>query len=85
MDPLSFTASLVAVIGIVKQVGKGLKQLKALQRAPQELDVLLDENSQFEAILQAIDNAPWSSSSTQPELKSISCPKPTTNSLSSTL
>lgn len=71
MDPFSFTASLIAVIGTVKQVGKGLKQLKALQQAPRELDDLLDENSQFEAILQAMDNAPWSSSSVKPELKII--------------
>ena len=71
MDPLSVTASLLTVIGTVKQVGKGLKQLKALKQAPQELDDLLDENSQFEAILKAIDNAPWSSSSVQPELKII--------------
>lgn len=71
MDPVSFTASLITVIGTVKQVGKGLKQLKALQQAPQELDNLIDETSQFEAILQAIDNAPWSSSSIKPELRII--------------
>ena len=71
MDPLSFTASLVALIGTVKQIGKGLKQVKALQPAPRELDGPLDENFQFEAILQAIDNAPWSSSSVKPELENL--------------
>lgn len=71
MDPLSFTASLVTLIGTVKQVRKGLKQLKGLQQAPRELDDLLDENSQFEAILQAVENAPQSSSSVKPELKII--------------
>ena len=71
MDPLSLTASLITVIGTVKQVKKGLRQLKGLHSAPRELDDLLDENSQFEAILKAIDKMSWNSNSVGPELQTI--------------
>ena len=71
MDPLSLTASLIAVVGTVKQVQKGLGQLKRLHNAPRELDDLLDENSQFEAILQAIEKTPWKSNGVGPELQTV--------------
>ena len=71
MDPLSFTASLITVVGTVKQVKNGLRQLKGLHNAPRELDDLLDENSQFEAILTAIDKTPWRSSGVGPELQTV--------------
>ena len=71
MDPLSLTASLIAVIGTVKQVKKGLGQLKGLHSAPRELDDLLDENSQFEAILTAIDKTPWKTNGVGPELQTV--------------
>ena len=71
MDPLSLTASLITVVGAVKQVKKGLRQLKGLHNAPRELDDLLDENSQFEAILKALDNTPWKCNDVRPELQTV--------------
>ena len=71
MDPLSLTASLIAVVGTVKQVKKGLRQLKGLHSAPRELDDLLDENFQFETILTAIDKTPWKSNGIGPELQTV--------------
>lgn len=54
MDSLSIGASIIAVVGATRKAIKGIRRLKALQDAPQELDDLLTEISQFELILQAI-------------------------------
>lgn len=43
MDPLSFAASLIAVIGTAAETYKGLEKLRALRRAPDELLVIINE------------------------------------------
>ena len=57
MDPLSVGASVIAVVGAVGKVIKGIDRVKALQEAPRELEDLLAEISQFELVLRAIQNA----------------------------
>ena len=53
MDPLSITASTIAVIGAVQQ---GLRFLKAANGAPEGLNDLLDRVSRFESLLHTIQN-----------------------------
>ena len=43
MDPLSITASAIAVLGAVQQAGKCVQKLKAIREAPLELKLLLEE------------------------------------------
>ena len=43
MDPLSITASAIAVLGAVQQAGKCVQKLKAIREAPLELNLLLEE------------------------------------------
>ena len=57
MDPLSLGASVIAIVGVTGKVIKGIRSLKALRDAPRELDDLLDEVSQFETIIRAVQNA----------------------------
>ena len=57
MEPLSIGASVIAVVGATGKVIKGIRSLKALRNAPQELDDLLGEVSQFEVVIKAIQNA----------------------------
>ncbi len=54
MDPLSVSASVIAVVGATRKVINGIRRLKALQDAPRELEDLSAEISQFELVLQAI-------------------------------
>ena len=51
MDPLSFTASLFAVIGGVKAGANGLKKLAAYRHAPREIGALVAELERFELLL----------------------------------
>ena len=37
MDPLSLTAGIIAVTGVINEAGKGLKKLTALRHAPDAL------------------------------------------------
>ena len=53
MDPLSVTASTIAIIGAVQQ---GLRVLKAAKGAPEGLNDLLDRVSRFESLLYTIQN-----------------------------
>lgn len=57
MDPLSITASLIAVIGAAQRVTKGLKVLKSVEEAPESLQRLLEDVSMFTTVLQAIQTA----------------------------
>lgn len=57
MDPISASASALALIGATAKVVKGIRRLKALQDAPRELDDLLAEISQLELVLHAVQNA----------------------------
>jgi len=53
MDPLSFTASLFAVIGGGAQAGaKGLQKLAAYRHTPREIGALAAELERFELLLQ---------------------------------
>lgn len=52
MDPLSFTASLFAVIGGAKAGAKGLRKIANYRHAPQEIAELLAELERFQALLQ---------------------------------
>lgn len=53
MDPFSFAASIITVIGATKT---GINGIKKLRGAPQELDDLLADISQFEIVLRAVQN-----------------------------
>ncbi len=55
MDPLSFTASLLTVIGTAGLIGNGLKRVVALKRAPAILLDLNDEVAGLYCVLQAVD------------------------------
>ncbi len=57
MDPLSATASLIAVTGAARQLNKLLDLLKAVRDAPQGLGDLLSEVFRLKQVLQAILNA----------------------------
>ena len=56
MDPLSLTASIIAVIGAARSAARAVSLLKAVKIASKELSELLDEVSQTEIVLQAFRN-----------------------------
>ena len=51
MDPLSITASVIAVLGAVSATGKTICKIKALRRAPEELAALLGEVDALHSVL----------------------------------
>ena len=55
MDPFSFAASIITVIGATKT---GINGIKKLRGTPHELDDLLADISQFEVVLEAVQNIP---------------------------
>ena len=52
MDPLSFTASLFAVIGGAQAGAKAFKKVATYRHAPQEIGALVAELERFELLLQ---------------------------------
>ena len=54
MDPLSITASLLAVIGAAKAGASGLRKLSSYRKAPSELADLLSELERVQQILSDI-------------------------------
>jgi light-regulated signal transduction histidine kinase (bacteriophytochrome) len=54
MDPLSVTASILAIVGAATQVTKGLAKVRALHYAPAELSALINEVSDLRAILSQV-------------------------------
>ncbi len=56
MEPLSVTASVVAVLGAARRLSKGVGLLKAAKDAPESLDDLLLHLSGIEEVLQAIQD-----------------------------
>ncbi|CAI6330864.1 unnamed protein product [Periconia digitata] len=54
MDPLSITASILAIVGASEQAVKGLAKLRALKDAPAELSALINEVSDLRAVLAQI-------------------------------
>ena len=57
MNPLSIGASVIAIVGAIGKVVKGIRRLKAIQDVSKELDDLLTKVSQFELIIQASQKA----------------------------
>ena len=58
MDPFSVTVGAIGLAGAAnKATGSVVKRIKALRDAPTELQDLLAELSQFELVLQSIQNA----------------------------
>ena len=45
MDPLSISASIIAVIGTIRTVSQGLERLASLRHAPDQLLALTNEVS----------------------------------------
>ncbi|KAG4431012.1 hypothetical protein IFR05_013502 [Cadophora sp. M221] len=54
MDPLSISASIVALIGAATTVVRGLDRLQALRHAPAELKVLLNEVGDLQVVLTSV-------------------------------
>ena len=54
MDPISFTASLLAIIHAARVGAQGLQKLNAYRRAPQELHRLRSELEAFEGLLRNV-------------------------------
>lgn len=56
MDPLSITASLLAVIGAAKAGASGLRKLSSYRKAPSELADLLSELECFQQMLSDVQS-----------------------------
>ncbi|KAL8755351.1 MAG: hypothetical protein Q9199_003701 [Rusavskia elegans] len=52
MDPLSLTASIIAVLGLAKSCCKGLEKLNKGRKAPEEVGEILGELAGFQALLE---------------------------------
>ena len=55
VDPLSLTASIIAVLGISNSVGKALSKIKLINESPDELLALINEVSDIRVVLYDID------------------------------
>ena len=72
MDPFSITVGAIGLAGAAnKATGSVIKRLKALRDAPEELQDLLAELSQFEHILQAIQDASHPSEKTDSPFETL--------------
>ncbi|KAK3172849.1 hypothetical protein OEA41_006174 [Lepraria neglecta] len=56
MDPLSMTASIIAVVGVGGTIGKGLAKIVALRHAPQIVLALNNEIADLQCVVQDIDD-----------------------------
>ena len=54
MDPLSITASTIALIGACQKLQHGLEFIRQLSHVPEEMAVLLDELQSFGSVLSAV-------------------------------
>ena len=70
-DPLSLTASIIAVVGAADGVTKGLRRLKAAEDAPKGLQDLLDDVEQLEMILNYVKSTVLGSGSPPIELTTL--------------
>ena len=70
-DPLSVTASIIAVVGVAHEVTKGLRRLKAAKDAPEDLKDLLEDLVQLEMVLNGIKSGVLSPGSPPVELASL--------------
>lgn len=51
MDPVSFAASVIAIVGAARKAGKGISKLRDLFEAPDQIDALENELSSLQIIL----------------------------------
>ena len=57
MDPLSFTASLITVAGLVAASSKKIRDLRGkLKRAPKDVEELLEQLNNFENLLKELES-----------------------------
>ena len=70
-DPLSVTASIIAVVGAANAVTKGLRRLKAAKDAPEGLQDLIQDVVQLEMVLNFVKSAVLSSGSPPIELATL--------------
>ena len=54
MDPLSITASTIAVLGLCRKLYKGLKSVSHARQAPEEIAIMLEESQDLASLLIAI-------------------------------
>ncbi len=71
MEPLSVTASVVAVIGAARKLSRGVSLLKAAKDSPESLDDLLLHLSGIEEVLQAIQDVSTEPSTVLPGLTRV--------------
>ena len=71
MEPLSVTASIVAVLGAARRLSKGVGLLKAARGAPESLDDLLLHLTGIEEVLHAIQDVPTEPSTISPGLARV--------------
>lgn len=57
MDPLSITASSIAILGAISGTGKGISKLVSLRDAPIELQALYNEAEAFRSLLVIIQSS----------------------------
>ena len=70
-DPLSVTASIIAVIGAADAVAKGLRRLKAAKDAPKGLQDLILDVAQIEMVLNGVKSVVLNSGSPLIELATL--------------
>ena len=70
-DPLSVTASIIAVVGTAHTVTKGLRRLKAAKDAPEGLQDLISDVAQLEMVLNCVKSVVLSSSGPPIELATL--------------
>ena len=70
-DPLSVTASIIAVVGAADAVTKGLRRLKAAKDAPEGLQDLMLDVAQLEMVLNCVKSSVLSSDSPPIELATL--------------
>ena len=70
-EPLSLTASIIAVVGAADEVTKGLRRLKAAKDAPKGLQDLLEDAEQLEMVLNCVKNTVHGSRSPPIELATL--------------
>ena len=71
MDPFSITVGAITLASASRKAIGSIKRLKALRDAPEELQDLLSELSQFEVILQAIEDTAHPSHSVNSSLETL--------------
>ena len=71
MDPLSVTASVVAILGVARRLSRGIGLLKSVKGAPEGLDDLLLHLSGIEEVLHATQDVSSESSTVSPGLTRV--------------